>query len=142
MEVPVVFRVYMDEPAADLAEVYADAVPDETRAFIERRQVAVHGTEAGAVALQVFGQGREIRRVETDTADLWKGAKADEWNAPIGGDTRTLEKRIGDSTRRANLTEFVKRRLATGATVAELAKYAEAHDAETANLIREIGAEL
>jgi hypothetical protein len=60
---------------------------------------------------------------------------------PDGGEL-TLDKRLGLSTRRMALTEFVKRRMATGATVEELATFAAQHDEETARLIREVAAEL
>jgi hypothetical protein len=50
-----------------------------------------------------------------------------------------LTKRVAASTRKASLTDYIRRQLAIGETIEGLAEFAEQHDQETANLIREIG---
>jgi hypothetical protein len=60
-------------------------------------------------------------------------------NAPS---PEALQKRFASSARKIALTDFVRRSLALGETVESLATYAARTDPQTADLIRQIGAEL
>lgn len=147
MGTPIGFELYLREMNQQLDETDADEnVSDPLHKFLESRALAVAGGSAGISAFQKIAPSYKPPVDDTD-GNPWlikhetvNSQKIEnDFDEEISGDPRELTKRIGESTRRTQLTAFIKRQLAIGETIESLADYAREHDEETARLILEIG---
>ena len=146
---PIEFQIYMENSNAQFADASPDVddAPSPMAAFAERAAAKVAaGGSAGLDALKEISKAQGYAPPSDDAGNIWikhERVTVQPIESPYDApDDDALTKRVGTSTRRLNVEKFVRTRLALGESVESLAEHAEKHDAETAALIREIGADL
>ena len=148
--IPITYELHMREFESSFeADVDETEVHPVAKLFFDAEAAALGGGPENLAALQKLGPASDVPRFIEGDGNPWTIAHPRVDSQPIESafdapldDLHSLEKRIGNSTRRASMVDFVKRRLAVGETIASLAEFARVHDEETALLIEEIGAEL
>ena len=147
--IPITYELHMREFESSFeADVDETEIHPVAKLFSDAEAAALGGGPENLAALQKLGPASDVPRFIEGDGNPWIAhTRVDsqkiesEFEAPEA-DAHSLVKRISGASRRANMRDFIKRRLATGETIASLAEYARVHDEETALLIEEIGAEL